>query len=101
MTTKRRISLPPNVEVHNLTVAPHVKLGDAEAGAVTWLDKAKGYYKGIIAGLTAVLVVINEVTPVLNFIVPTQDKQYVTVAIAVIGGVLTFLKDNEHYVDDV
>lgn len=100
MPTKRRIALPPNHEVHNLTVAPHVKLGDPISGSVTFLDKAKGYYKGLIAALTALLVIVNEVTPVLNFL-PGQDKQYVTAAIAVVGVALTFLKDNEHFVDDL
>lgn len=99
MTTKQRIAVPPNAEVHG-PLAPKVMVLKSEPGAITLLDRLKGYYKGLIAVITAVLVIANELTPVLNFL-PGQDKQYVTIAIAVVGSVLTFLKDNEHWIDDV
>lgn len=75
-----------------------VLLVKTEAGSVTWSDKVKAYYKGIIAVITSILVVLNTLTPVFNFL-PGQDKQYITVGIAVIGGLLAFFKDNEHWVD--
>lgn len=98
MTTKQRIKIPSNVEVHG-PIAPKVQVLKTSTGLVSWIDTAKGYYKGAITAITAILVIANELTPVLNFL-PGQDKQYVTVAIAAIGTVLSFLKSNEHWVDD-
>lgn len=100
LTTKRRITLPTNSQVHDGAVAPKALVLQAVPGPVTVLDKAKGYYKGIIAALGSLVIIINEVTPLFNFL-PGQDKHYVTVAVAVVTGVLTFLKSNEHWVDDL
>jgi predicted benzoate:H+ symporter BenE len=98
MTTKQRIAVPKNTDVHG-PVAPQVQVLTTTTGLVGVLDTLKGYYKGAITAITALLVIVNELTPVLNFL-PGQDKQYVTAAIAFVGAVLTFLKDNEHWVDD-
>ena len=104
MTIKKRIAIKPNEAVDASVIKaganlPVMIVGTGN-GAVSTLDKLKGYYKGIIAVITAALVIANELTPVLNFL-PGQDKQYVTAAIAAAGGLLAFFKDNEHWVDDL
>lgn len=102
MATKRRLEVQDNHHIHTFVagVAPTVKVVDEKPGPVTWLDKAKGYYKELIVLVGAILVFLNEVTPVLNFL-PEQDKRYVTVAIGFIAAVSTFLKRNEKWVDDL
>ena len=98
MTTKYRLATPANADVHG-PAAPKVQVLDTSTGVVSWVDKAKGYYKGIITAITAVLVIANQLTPIFDFL-PVQDKGYITAGIAIIGTVVTFLKANEHWVDD-
>lgn len=106
MTTKRRLEIKPNdlqsVSTLQAAAAPStpVKVVGEKVGALTFLDTAKGYYKGLIAAVGAILVIANELTPVFNFL-PGQDKQYVTVAIGFLTTLAVFLKDNEHWVDDL
>ena len=61
MTTKRRIQTPPNSDVHGPEVPP-VQVVDERTGAVTFLDKLKGYYKALITVVGAVLLALNELT---------------------------------------
>ena len=98
MTTKRRIQTPPNADVHGPEVPP-VQVVDERTGAVTFLDKLKGYYKALITVLGAVLLGLNELTPVFNFL-PTTAHHWLSVALSVLTAILTFLKANEHWVDD-
>jgi hypothetical protein len=98
MTTKRRIKTPPNADVHGPEVPP-VKVVDERTGAVTFLDKLKGYYKALITVLGAVLLALNELTPATNFL-PTTAHHWLSVALSVLTAILTFLKANEHWVDD-
>lgn len=108
MTTKQRVKIAtqPKVSVRDpgaaaFTAVPAgVQVVSEKVGALTFLDKAKGYYKGLITAAGAILVIANEVTPILNFL-PGQDKQYITAAIAFVTTVSVFLKDNEHWVDDL
>lgn len=105
-TTKRRLAVKPNKAQNAQTLsaateAPTpVKVVSAKTGPVGILDKAKGYYKGLIAAVGSILVIVNELTPLLNFL-PGQDKQYVTLVIGFLTTVAVFLKDNEHWVDDL
>lgn len=98
MTTKQRIKVPPNSDVHG-PVAPKVQVLTTSTGLVTWADKLKGYYKGLITAVGAVLVIANELTPAFDFL-PVQDKAYVTAGIAALTALSTFLVSNEHWVDD-
>jgi hypothetical protein len=98
MTTKRRIQTPPNADVHGPEV-PSVQVVDERTGAVTFLDKLKGYYKALITVLGAILLGLNELTPLTNFL-PATAQHWASVAISVITAILTFLKANEHWVDD-
>lgn len=105
MATKKRLAVKPNKAQTAETIAAvgpgtPVKVVNAKTGPVGFLDKAKGYYKGLIAAVGAILVIVNELTPLLNFL-PGQDKQYVTLVIGVLTTAATFLKSNEHWVDDL
>lgn len=98
MTTKHRIAVPKNTDVHG-PAAPKVQVLNTTGGPLTLLDKLKGYYKGLITAVGAVLVIANELTPVFNFL-PGQDKAYITAAIAALTTVSAFLVANQHWVDD-
>jgi hypothetical protein len=98
MTTKRRIETPPNADVHGPEVPP-VKVVDERPGAVTFLDKLKGYYKALITVVGAALLGLNELTPVTDFL-PATSQHWLSVALSVLTAILTFLKANEHWVDD-
>lgn len=103
MTTKRRIEVRQNATIHTfagVTPAAPVKVIAQKAGPVTWLDKAKAYYHALIVLVGSLLVTLNEVTPLLNFL-PDNGKQWVTGAIAVLTVAATALKSNEHWVDDL
>ncbi len=98
MTTKRRIQTPPNADVHGPEVPP-VQVVDERTGAITLLDKLKGYYKALITVVGAVVLGINELTP-LTASLPTTAQHWLSVAISVLTAILTFLKANEQWVDD-
>jgi hypothetical protein len=98
MTTKRRITTPPNANVHGPEVPP-VQVVDERPGAVTFLDKLKGYYKALITVVGAVLLALNELTPLTDFL-PMTAQHWLSVAVAVGTAILTALKANEHWVDD-
>lgn len=102
MTTKRRVKIEQNANIHTVAgAAPApVKVVAEAAGPVTFLDRVKGYYKALIALVGAILVIANELTPVLNFL-PGLDKQYVTIAISAVTAFGVFLRDNEHWLDDL
>ena len=58
------------------------------------LANLRKYYKALVAGLGAVLVVLNEVTPLFNFL-PGNAKHYFTVLVSVLTAVSVFLVKNE------
>lgn len=64
---------------------------------LTLLDKVKSYYVQAIAIIGTVLVVVNELTPVLDFV--PAAKHTVTVAIAVLTALSTLLKQNQQWVE--
>jgi hypothetical protein len=66
-------------------------------GSVTWRDKLKNYWKFAITSVGAILMALNELTPVFAMIPASQGT--VTIAIAVLTAVLTLLKGNEQWVD--
>lgn len=85
-------------DVNTLLSASPVRVVDSKPGPVSWLDRLKGYYHGLIAAAASLLVVLNEVSPVLNFL-PGNLKHYFDVLVVVVGAALTFLKSNEVWVD--
>ena len=70
-------------------------------GKVTVLQKVAKYYKGIVAflGTVAVLLTSPEIGP-LQHLLPPTEQHWLTVGIGALTVLLTFLKSNEHWVDD-
>jgi hypothetical protein len=82
------------VEVQNAELV----VTEAKPGTVSFGDKVKKYYKGLIALVGALLVLVNQVTPLTNFL--GEDTQnLVSVVIVFLTAVATFLKSNEQWVD--
>ena len=66
---------------------------DTKDGPVTWIDKAKAYYKGLIALLGAILTAITTLT------LPEPMESWVTVTITTITAILVILRANETWID--
>jgi hypothetical protein len=69
-------------------------------GPVTFFDKVKKYYKFIIAAVGALLIVLNEATPMFNMLGGSGEKWFSAI-VAVLTSVGVFLKANEHWVDSL
>lgn len=87
-------------------VKEHVKLvGGApvvvavKSGPVTWRDKVKTYWHFAIAVIGALLVAINEFTPITDHFSP-EVRNVITISISFLTAVGVFLKNNEHWVDN-
>lgn len=102
---KIRLEIKPNEVQNDVTITrvgpqePVTVVAKAD-GQVTFLDKVKNYYKALIAFVGFLLILLNELTPVFNYL-PGQDKQYVTAAIGVLTTLGVLLKGNEHWVDNL
>lgn len=86
--------------VQTLAGSTPVKVVATTDGPVTWQQKVKEYYKGLIALLGAVLIFFNEVTPITNFL-PADYRHWVTIIVTFLTAAGTFLKSNQHWVDDL
>lgn len=103
-TTKSRLVVPANTDVHTLVGGPPATvLLDQKTGAVSVVDKLKGYYHTLITILAAVLVLLNEVAPAAHWIpgYGPQAAGYVSAAIVFVAAAVNFLKSNQHWVDDL
>lgn len=65
-----------------------------------FVDQLKVYYGKLIVVVSTVLAVINELSPVLNFL-PGQDKHYVTVALSGLAGLVALLKKEQGWVNSL
>jgi hypothetical protein len=66
-------------------------------GPVTKVDKAKAYYKALIALVGSLLVGANQVLP----LVPDDAKGWVSTAVAVLTVASVALKSNEQWFDEL
>lgn len=82
------------------TPAVKVKVTKRTDGPVTLLQKLQGYYKAGIAFVAAVLVILNEVTPITDFL-PGTVKHYFDVIVAIVTAISTLLVKNQQWVDDL
>ena len=72
-----------------------VQVLDVKPGSVGWKDKAKAYYKGIIAVLGALLTVLTALT------LPAPADTYTAAAVSAITAVLVVLRANETWIDQL
>ena len=75
-----------------------VEVLDVKAGSVTFFDKLKSYYHTLITVLAAILVLLNELTPITDSFGP-DVKHYVSVVVVFLGALLNMLKSNEVWVN--
>lgn len=106
MATKQRLELksnaaqtPATLLAANTPGAP-VEVVAKASGPVSLLDKLKGYYKAVIAVVGALLIVLNELSPISDFL-PTSARHWLTVGIAVLTAASNVLVKNQHWVDDL
>lgn len=96
MATKRRVAVRTNPLAHNfLTAAPGVTVIEEKPGNVTRIDKAKGYYKGLIALVGSLLIAANQAAPLL----PADAKGFVSGAIGFLTIAGVVLKANETWIE--
>lgn len=91
---------PVQQQIRTLASTPAPVTGtvvDEKPGPVTRIDKAKAYYKGLIALIGSLLIGANQVLP----IVPADAKGAVSTAIAFLTVVSVILKANENWVEDL
>jgi hypothetical protein len=62
------------------------------------LAKVKPMYKAVVAAVAALVVLLNELTPLGDFL-PEPYRHYFTVAVTVVGAVSVFLVKNEPIVE--
>lgn len=93
------VDAPPSVSrIAGSPSAANVHVVATKVGAVTILDKVKAYYHTLIAVVAAVLLFLNQVTPIADFL-PVQYRHWFSTAVVVVGAALIFLKSNEHWID--
>lgn len=88
------------VQVVPQTVGPPVAktvVVNQANGTVGLGDKVKGYYKGLITAVGAILVVLTQLSAFVGFI-PGPVAGYVSTGIVILTAVSTFLKSNEVWV---
>lgn len=94
-------------KVSTLVSTPGTKVAHAPVevvkttpGPVTLIQKIKLYYKAIIAFIGTLLVLLT--SPEIGFLghlLPADQQHWLSVGIGILTVVLTFLKENEHWVD--
>jgi hypothetical protein len=104
MATKRRVDVkivaPPTdaVTLTGVRSGPKAELVTDKSvqGSVTVFDRAKEYWKGIIAFVGVALLVIDQLEPIF----PAEWNHYVTVLVGALTVIATIGKRNELWVDD-
>lgn len=84
------------VEVQQVT--GDVVVIDAKPGEVKWTDKVKAYWHTVITVIGALLVLLNQVTPITEQFGGNVQKIATTVIIF-LTALLNFLKSNEVWVN--
>lgn len=98
--TKQRVALiktPPHVVglYHNPSVEKRVV--EVRPGEVNWVDKAKGYYKGLIALVGVLLIAFNQLSGTL----PDPIDRWVTVLIGIFTTLGVILRANEVWISEL
>lgn len=102
-TRKKRVRKPvegAEVVKHRVAVTEEgtPAVIDSKNGPVTFFDKVKKYYKFLIAAVGALLIVLNEATPLFNTLGGSGEKWF-TGIVAVVASIGVLLKSNERWVN--
>lgn len=99
MATKQRIALVTSVPTAPTLYGRHAAVEKqvlaVKEGSVTWVDKAKGYYKGLIAIVGVLLIAATQLVGTL----PPEVERGLTILISVLTTVGIILRANETWVD--
>lgn len=68
-------------------------------GVVTFLDRAKEYYKSLVALMGTLVIFLNTATPIFKFI--PVDQKTLTWIVAAVTAISVFLKRNETWVEEL
>ena len=90
-----KLALDSNVHTLQGSPARELEVVKTKEGSVTWVDKAKGYYKALIALVGALLVGVTQ----LSGAVPAEAEAWVTVAISALTTLGVVLRANETWVN--
>jgi hypothetical protein len=89
MAGKERVALTNEGERAIIAVKP---------GEINWRDKAKRFYKGGIAAVGALLIILTQLE-VFSGLLGEQGKTVFTVAVAILTSISVFLKSNERWIE--
>ena len=76
------------------------KVVAVKAKELTWVDQLKKYYKQAIAIIGAILVTINELTPITDMF-GTETRHVISVVVVVLSALGVVLKENEHWIQSI
>lgn len=103
-TTKSRLEItnPPGVTASSVP-GEAVSVNAVKVGAVNFGDKLKGYYHTLIVLVGAVIILLNQLSSALGWIPDYGQKiaVWISIALGVLTVLLTALKSNESWVDDL
>ena len=100
---KKAVVEGQEVVKHQIEVNPvgTASVVNSAPGPVTFGDRVKAYYHTIFTFIAGILVLLNQVAPIVHWI-PGYGEQaagYVSVAIVFVTALINFLKSNEVWVD--
>lgn len=72
-----------------------VEVVNSKKGVLGPFDKIKAYYKFILTGIGLILIVLNQATPIF------EHNNTFTYIVGAVTAISVFLKENEHWVDDL
>lgn len=88
----------PEKQWVRLTPTGQVEVAAVKDGEINWRDQAKRYYKGGIAAVGALLVILAQLE-VFAGLLGENGKTVFTVVVAVLTSLSVFLKSNERWVE--
>lgn len=101
---KYRVEVAPGAEgvssLAGIGGGTNLKVLATKDGSVNLGDKLKGYYHTLIAITSGILLTLNTFTDAFGFI-PSQYKGITDAVIVTVGIAVTFLKNNEQWVDSL
>lgn len=89
---------PPPMKAQVRATQNGLEVVKMSSGTVGFFDKVKGYYKGVIVVIGSILIILNQVTPIFDFL-GGNSQHWFNVVVAAATTVLTILKSNEQWVD--
>lgn len=99
---KQKIEIVPvdPVTAEKTGVAAEAVVVKEKPGEVNIFDKAKGYYHTVVTVVGAILLLLNQLTPVAE-LVGGDVQKWISGIIIFITALLNFLKSNEQWVNKI